>query len=107
MNAAVDIYCPIIQIYIYEKKESDCCPLCRETQTLIHMLNNCKVTLCQRREYECHDKVLQSIVAKKLPSTTNFTADLGATYHFPLHIAPTDLHIDMVSEAVMVCNCLL
>ena len=79
----------------------------KHMQTLIHMLNNCKVTLCQRREYECHDKVLQSIVAKKLPSTTNFTADLEATYHFPLHIAPTDLRTDMVSEAVMLCNCLL
>ena len=32
----------------------------------------------------------------KLPPTTKFTADPEATYYFPLHIAPTDLHPDMV-----------
>ena len=44
----------------------------------------------QCRYIKCNDEVLRSIanaVAKKLPPTTNFTADLEATHHFPLHIA--------------------
>ena len=31
-----------------------------------------------------------------IPYAANFTADLEATYHFPLHIAPTDLRPDIV-----------
>ena len=33
---------------------------------------------------------------RSYPPTTKFTADLEATYHFPLHIVPTDLRPDMV-----------
>ena len=68
-------------------------------QTLIHTLNNCEVALGQHRYNECHDEVLQCIantVKKKLPPTTNFTADLETTYCFPLHITPSDVRPDMV-----------
>ena len=99
LNAAVDTLAHNANLHLWKKKESDCCPPCGERQTLIHMLNNCEVALGQRRYNECHDEVLQSIanaVKKKLPPTTNFTADLETTYCFPLHIAPTDLRPDMV-----------
>ena len=62
---------------------------------------------------ECHDEVLRSIanvVKKKLPSPTNFTADLETTYCFPPHWL-TSGHglVGWLSEAVMACraNCLL
>ena len=99
LNAAVDTLPHNANLHLWKKKESDCCPLCRERQTLIHTLNNCEVALGQRRYNERHDEVLRSIanaVKKKLPTTTNFTADLETTYCFPLHIAATDLRPDMV-----------
>ena len=94
LNAAVDTLSHNANLHLW-KKESDCCPLCRERQTLIHTLNNCEVALDQHRYNERHDEVLRSIanaIAKKLPPATNFTADLEATYH----IAPTDLCPDIV-----------
>ena len=48
----------------------------------LNMLNNCEVALGQHRYNEHHDEDLQSTtndVAKKLPPTTNFNADLDAT----------------------------
>jgi len=94
LNAAVDTLPHNANLHLWKKKESDRCPLCGERQTLIHTLNNCEVALDQRRYNERHDEVLRHIanaISKKLPPTTNFTADLEATYHFPLHIAPTDV----------------
>ena len=46
-----------------------------------------------------HDAVLQEIVdavVPHLPSTAQWTADIGCTYNFPLHIVPTDLRPDLV-----------
>ena len=70
LNAAVDTLPHNANLHLWKKKESDCCPLCGERQTLIHALNNCEVALGQRRYNERHDEVLRNIanaVAKKLP----------------------------------------
>ena len=99
LNAAVDELPHNANLHLWKKKTSDSCPLCGERQTLIHVLNNCKVALDRRRYNERHDRVLQILanaVVKKLPSTTNLTMDLGDTYQFPLHITPTTLRPDMV-----------
>ena len=40
LNAAVDTLPHNANLHLWKKKESDCCPLCKERQTLIHTLNN-------------------------------------------------------------------
>ena len=66
---------------LYKNKQSGCCLLCGE-KTAVNTLNNCEVALGQHRYDEHHDEDLQSTtnaVAKKLPPTTNFNADLDTT----------------------------
>ena len=99
LNSAVDMLPHNVNLHLWKKKSNDPCPCCGEWQTLVHTLNNCKVALDQCIYNKCHDEVLQAIasrVAKKLPSTTSFTTDLGDTYQFPLHITLTTLCPDMV-----------
>ena len=83
---------------LWRKKESDACPLCGERQTLIHVLNCCRVAQDLRRYNQRHDLVLGVIadaVRQKLPSSSGFLADLSDNYSFPLHIASTDLRPDL------------
>ena len=51
------------------------------------------------RYNERHNEVLKVIansIQNTLPLATKLTTDLGGEYHFPFHIAPTDLHADVV-----------
>ena len=43
LNAAVDILPHDANLQLWRKKECDTCPLCGERQTLIHVLNCCRV----------------------------------------------------------------
>ena len=82
------------------KSSSSMCQLCHQpNQSLIHVLNYCSMALQLRRYNERHDEVLKVIansIQNTLPSTTKLTTDLGGEYHFPSHIAPTDLCPDIV-----------
>ena len=64
------------------------------------MLNNCKVSLNMRRYNHRHDQVLGVIAemaCTNLPENYQLTVDLGSdNYHFPAHIAHTNLRPDLV-----------
>ena len=76
------------------------CPLCGDQQTLIHVLNSCRVARDLRRYNRRHDAVLEFIVdmvQTHLPyPDTSFTSNLGGNYSFPTHIVATDLRPDIV-----------
>ena len=82
------------------KSSSSMCQLCHHpNQSLIHVLNNFSMALQLCRYNERHDdvlKVIASSIQNNLPSTTKLTTDLGGEYLFPSHIAPTDLHPDII-----------
>ena len=79
---------------LWRKKESDSCLLCGKRQSLIHVLNCCRVARDRRR----HDAVLKVIVdtvKEHLPPSQKLTVDIDH-YNFPIHISPTDLKPDIV-----------
>ena len=84
----------------YKGLHSGLCKLCGSRQTLLHVLNNCDVTLKMRRYNKRHDRVLSLIAAMTqsyLPATFKQTADLTEdTYRFPSHITPSNLRPDLV-----------
>ena len=99
LNAAVDTLPHNANLQLWRKRESDTCPLCGERQTLIHVLNCCRVARDLRRYNQRHDLVLEEIadaIRQKLPPSAGFSADLNDNYSFPLHIACTDLRPDIV-----------
>ena len=99
LNAAHDTLPHNANLQLWKKKENAACPLCGERQSLLHILNNCKVARNLRRYNQRHDAVLQEIVKviqPKLSPTTQLTADLSDGYEFPMHIVPTDLRPDIV-----------
>ena len=81
---------------------SDTCKLCRGRQTLLHLLNNCPVTLqCGRYNQQRHDLVLTAItafLAEVLDSDYTIVSDLAGanTYTFSPILATTDLCPDIV-----------
>ena len=99
LNAAVDTLAHNANLHLWGKKETDACPLCGERQTLIHVLNNCRVALDLHRYNPRHDSVLNILadtIKEKLPTSIHFSADLDSDYNFPQHITPTDLRLDIV-----------
>ena len=79
---------------------SEECRLCGSRQTLLHVLNNCKVALHLRRYNQWHGRVL-SVVAEMvqthLPEGYQLLADIpGTSYNFPHHIVATTLRQDLV-----------
>ena len=99
LNAAVDMLPHNSNLFLWKKKESPACTLCKKNQTLLHVLNNCSVARDLRRYNARHDAVLgviASAVKEVLPPSTTLTVDIGDQYHFPLHIVPTDLRPDIV-----------
>ena len=70
LNAVVDTLPHNANLHLWGKKETDACPLCGERQTLIHVLNNCKVALDLRRYNPRHDSVL-SILADTIKEYTS------------------------------------
>ena len=89
INAAVDVLPHNSNLHRWKKKGNPLCPLCQEKQTLLHVLNNCRVARDARRYNMRHDSVLSAImetVSLHLPDTSTLTADLSTNYNFPLHI---------------------
>ena len=81
------------------KNNNAACHLCGERQSLLHILNNCKVARNRWQYNQRQNAVLQEIVKviqPKLSPTTRLTADLSDGYEFPTHTLPTDLHPDIV-----------
>ena len=99
INAALDTLPHNNNLHLWKKRKDSLCPLCKQNQTLLHVLNNCSYARDCRRYNKRHDAVLQEIVStirSKLPSSTELTTDIGTDYSFPLHIATTDLRPDVV-----------
>ena len=85
---------------------TDSCRLCGKQQTLSHVLNHCEVALKLHRYNHCHDAILSiitSFLSPHLLPSQQMTIDIGSSYHFPRHIAATDLRPDIVmwSEEVI------
>ena len=98
LNSAVDTLPHNANLQLWRKRDSSTCPLCGENQTLIHVLNTCRVALDGRRYNPRHDAILSliaSLLSTNTSSTAHLTSDLGS-YTFPLHIVPTDLRPDIV-----------
>ena len=99
INAAVDVLPHNANLYLWKKMNSPSCPLCHENQTLLHILNNCRVARDARRYNLRHDSILSAItdvVQHSIPPTSTMTADISDTYNFPLHIITTDLRPDLM-----------
>lgn len=98
LNSAVDTLSHNANLQLWKKRDSGACPLCAERQTIIHVLNACKVARDDRRYNSRHDSVLTEIV-QLLSSYTQppatLISDLG-NYAFPQHIVATDLRPDIV-----------
>ena len=99
LNAALDVLPHNSNLFRWKKKNSPFCTLCGETQTLLHVLNNCTTARDLRRYNTRHDLVLQEIASAIKPylnKSTSLLVDIGEGYQFPCHIVPTDLRPDLV-----------
>ena len=109
LNAAHDTLPHNANLQLW-KKDNAACPLCGERQSLLHILNNCKVARKLWWYNQRHDAVLQEIVKviqPKFSPATQLTADLSDGYEFPTHIVPTDLHLDIGGTTSRSHPCLL
>lgn len=101
LNSVVDTLPHNANLFLWKKqllRDSDSCTLCGERQTLIHVLNSCKVACDERCFNARHDAVLIEIVSllsMYTSPTANLSADLNS-YLFPHHIVATDLRPDIV-----------
>ena len=100
LNSALDTLPPQnANLHLCKKKESSQCLLCSEKQSLIHVLNACRVARDEHRYNTRHDEVLLLIAAqieKQLTPPTKMSVDVGSNYCFPQHIVSTDLRQDIV-----------
>ena len=98
LNSAVDTLPHNLNLCLWNKRENAACTLCGDDQSLIHVLNICRVARDERRFNSRHDAVLREIVAlisAYLPPSVSISSDLGS-YSFPQHIVSTDLRPDVV-----------
>ena len=63
LNAAQDVLPHNKNLHLWKKKSSSLCPLCKEVQSLVHVLNNCPVALKLHQYNFRHDMVLREIYA--------------------------------------------
>ena len=102
LNAAQDTLPHNANLSVWRREVglSSECKLCHQRQTLLHVLNNCKVALELRRYNQQHDSILQVIVdslQSHCPPDHQITADLpNINYLFPPTAASTDLRPDLV-----------
>ena len=103
LNAASDTLPHNANLSLCRKNSnlSAACKLCRERQTLCHILNNCKVALDLRRYNNRHDQILRIIsnfIQKQVPDDVIVLTDLsdGDQYQFPPSLALSDLGPDLV-----------
>ena len=79
------------------------CPLCKNNETLCHVLNNCSVSLNQGTYTWRHDSILRHIVqllqAPSTKSNVKMYADINGTTSsggtIPAYILPTSQHPDL------------
>ena len=98
LNATHDSLRHNVNPHMWKKRDSPTCPLCGQRQSLLHILNNCRVARDLRHYNHRHNVVLREIVKfvqPKLPPATNLAADINE-YAFHTHIVPTDLRPDIV-----------
>ena len=76
INSAVDNLPYNANLYLWQKRSYDVCPLCGNRQTLVHILNACSVALQSRHYNHCHNAVLRSFHSLK-PLVTNPDTHLG------------------------------
>ena len=98
LNAATDTLPHNANLALWRALD-DSCRLCGKRQTLCHILNHCDVALKLRRYNHRHDTILSmmaSFFSSNLQPNYQITVDLAASYHFPSHIATTDLRPDIV-----------
>ena len=101
MNAATDTLPHNSNLVLWGRSSvSRNCKLCRQQQTLMHVLNHCPVALELRRYNHRHDAVLSviaNLVKVHLSPQQNLITDLpGEDYHYPPHIGSTDSRPDIV-----------
>ena len=94
LNAVCDTLPHQSNLKRWKKVYNDDCPLCKEKQTLLHVLNHCQKALDLRRYTKRHDSVLEviaSLVKDHIPNAYVFSADLSSEkYSFPEHICKSD-----------------
>ena len=100
LNAAQDTLPHNVNLAWWRKLPNGC-KLCGNTQSLLHVLNNCPVALHCRRYNQRHDLVLPVIsdfLSDILDDDYTVVSDLADadTYVFPPTLASTDLRPDLV-----------
>ena len=63
LNSAVDTLTHNLNLHLWNKRENAACTLCGDEQSLVHVLNICRVVRDKRRFNSRHDAVLRDIVA--------------------------------------------
>ena len=100
LNAASDTLPHRSNLSLWGRSVPRWCPLCGEDQTLLHVLNQCQVSLELRRFSHRHDAVLtviNKLVRDHLTPSQQMTANLpGSSYQYPQHIGCTDARPDIV-----------
>ena len=85
INAGLNTLPSLDNLKRWGKRVSDRCSFCGNTQTLLHVLSNCRVALEQGRYTWRHDSVLSNIVAliqPKLAPGSRLFSDLPG-FHAP------------------------
>ena len=86
LNNSADTLPHNANLQLWRKRDSDACSLCSERQTLIHVLNTCKVARDDRRYNTRHDSVLSEIISLHFiytQPTAKLTSGLG--HYAPAH----------------------
>ena len=98
LNAGLDTLPHRKNLRRWKKSDSDQCPLCGETQSLLHVLNSCRVALSQRRYDNRHDTILTRIVAfiKNQQTDLHIIADLPTVEYDRPDFLISDLRPDIV-----------
>jgi len=100
LNAASDTLPHRSNLSLWGRGVPRWCPLCGEDQTLLHVLNQCRVSLELRRFSHRHDAVLtviNKLVRDHLTPSQQMTADLpGSSYQYPQHVGCTDARPDIM-----------
>ena len=98
LNATLDTLPHFKNLKKWGKSATDECPLCHKSQSLIHVLNACQVSLNYHRFTVRHDMVLSEIALfiKVNAPKWNMTADLPSTNYVRPHFLVSDLRPDIV-----------
>ena len=62
INAGINTLPTLDNLKRWGKRVNDRCPFCGNIETLLHVLNNCSISLDQGRYTWCHDSVLTTLI---------------------------------------------